>query len=261
MRRVSAALLALGVLCAAGCNQSTPTMQAVLNPSAGHVPFEARIACYAPPGELTFELPEETIGPQESGEIHVTVDSLDWSARVVWTDGEHVLECILTATAANARPRIRRVRINGKDNEWQLEPFARTLIEVIVDYRGEWELESIEVEGSNDRLPYTVFHPPYTGEPHAYWQGWVIENAGIVYPVYASIETDGLPFTPTGLDEGYPTSYQVTNALFYDYSASREGLEIPEQTGTITVAVRDEFGRRTTRAFDIPIQAADFTEG
>jgi hypothetical protein len=216
--------------------------------------------CRAPAGTFTFALPDETVGPQADGVLEVTVDSLDWTAVVTWTDGETTLSQTVRATGNNPPPNIRGVRINGKNDLWQLEPMERTLIEVIVDYGGAWRLESVGVEGSHSSAPFTVFYPPYQpGVCHAYWNGWIIENACIVYPVYASIDTDGLPYSPTGLDEGYPTSYRVTNRLIYDYPARSDGtLEIPAQSGLVRVTVEDEFGRLTTRVFDIPIQAVDY---
>jgi hypothetical protein len=138
----------------------------------------------------------------------------------------------------------------------------RTLIEVIVYYENEWRVSSFSVEGSNSSAPFTVFYPPYeAGVCHAYWYSWIIENACIVYPVYASVDTAGLPYSPTGLDEGYPTSYQPTNQFFYDYGSSTEHeLEIPAQEGTVSVTVEDEFGRLTTQTFSIPVSAMDFTD-
>jgi len=138
----------------------------------------------------------------------------------------------------------------------------RTLIETIVDYAGEWRVSSISVKGSGCSAPFTVFYPPYEpGVCHASWKGWLIENAGIVYPVYASIDTDGLPYAPNGLEDGYPTSFKVTNRFFFDYPSSSENtLEIPAQVGVIAVTVEDEFGRLTTQPFEIPLQACDYSD-
>ena len=264
MRRLRFALLLLCVGMAGhllGCGPSAPTsITAWITPHDGRIPYTATIYCNAPEGFFTFELPDSTIGPQATSSLDVTVDSANWNAKVIWTDGETTLWDRVTATANNPRPTILGVRINGISNLWQLEPLERTLIEVIVDYGDDWRLTSIAVEGSASSAPFTVFYPPYeAGVCHASWNGWILENAAIVYPVYASIDTDGLPYTMSGIDVGYPTSYRSTNKLYDDWPATKEGkLEIPAQDGLITVTVEDKLGRSTTKVFAIPIQACDF---
>ena len=260
-------LLAVTVLSALfGCDlfQTSPpvSLVVVINPNIEKVPYSATIVCTAPPGEYTFELPNETVGPQTANTLEVVVDSLNWEAVVSWTNGVNVRTSTVNATGNNPRPNIHGIRINGKNDLWQLKPMERTLIEVIVYYENEWRVSSFSVEGSNSSVPFTVFYPPYeAGVCHAYWYSWIIENACIVYPVYASIDTSGLPYSPTGLDEGYPTSYQITNQFFYDYGSSTEDeLEIPEQEATVSVTVEDEFGRLTTQTFLVPLSAMDFTD-
>ena len=264
-KELTALLLAVMLLpLLSGCDlflaNPAPTLTAWITPNDGRVPYSATIYCRAPAGTFAFALPGETVGPESSGVLEVTVDALDWRAVVTWTDGEATLSQTVRATGNNPRPNIRGVRINGKNDLWQLEPMERTLIEVVVDHGGVWRLHSVEVEGSHSSAPFTVFYPPYQqGVCHAYWNGWIIENACIVYPVYASIDSAGLPYSPTGLDEGYPTSYRVANRLIYDYPAQSDGtLEIPAQSGFIRVTVEDEFGRLTSRTFEIPIQACDY---
>ena len=261
-RRIALAVIACALLGHLfGCSPPPPTsITAWITPHDGRIPYTATIYCEAPPGRFTFELPGQTIGPQEIPTLDVTVDSPHWNAKIIWTDGETTLWDRVTATANNPRPTILGVRINGINNLWQLEPLERTLIEVIVDYGGDWRLTSIVVEGSASSAPFSVFYPPYEpGVCHASWHGWVIENAAIVYPVYASIDTDGLPYTMSGIDVGYPTSHHSTNKLYDDWSAVKDNeLEIPAQDGLITVTVDDEFGRSTTKVFAIPIQAHDY---
>ena len=264
-RRAAAYLFGLAILpLVFGCDllrQSPPTsITAWITPTDGRVPYTATIFCDALPGEFTFELPNETVGPQPTNTLEVTVDSLEWGAVVTWTDGITTLASTVRATGNNSRPLIRGIRINGLNDLWQLEPMDRTLIETIVDYADEWRVTSISVEGSGCSAPFTVFYPPYEpGVCHASWKGWIIENAGIVYPVYASIDTDGLPYAPNGLEDGYPTSYRMTNKLIYDYgSVSDTVLEIPAQDGFVTVTVEDNFGRLTARTIAIPIQACDY---
>jgi len=241
-RRVGLSLLAVAVLAALfGCElfQAPPPAPLVvlINPKIEKVPYSATIVCTSPPGEYTFELPNETVGPQTANTLEVVVDSLNWEAVVSWTNGVNVLTSTVNATGNNPRPNIHGIIINGKKDLWLLKPMERTLIEVIVYYENEWRVSSFSVEGSNSSVPFSVFYPPYeAGVCHAYFHSWVIENACIVYPVYASIDTDGLPYSPTGLDEGYPTSYQPTNRFFYDYGFSTEHeLEGPAQEGTVSV--------------------------
>ena len=267
VRRARVSLLGIAVLFALfGCDlfqASEPASLVVLiNPNIGKVPYSATIVCISSPGEYTFELPNETVGPQTGNSLEVVVDSLNWEAVVSWSDGVDLRTSTVNATGNNPRPNIHGVKINGKNDLWLLKPMERSLIEVIVYYENEWRVSSFNVEGSISSAPYTVFYPPYeAGVCHAYWYSWIIENACIVYPVYASIDTSGLPYSPTGLDEGYPTSYQVTNQFYYDYLSSTAGtLEVPAQEGTISVTVEDEFGRLTTQAFLIPIAALDFTD-
>jgi len=266
MKRLKVGVIGMAVLALCGCSLLSPPaptlISAWITPNSGKVPYAATIYCNAPDGQFTFELPDETIGPQTEGQLDVIVDSLDWEATVLWTDGGTVLSATARATGNNPRPRIRGVRINGINDLWQLEPLERTLIEAIVEYGGECRVDSFDVWGSWSSAPFSVFYPPYEpGICHAFWKGWIIEDACIVYPVYASIDTKGLPYTMCGLDEGYPTSHQNTNRLYYDFPASSGGtLEIPAQRGFIEVTVRDDFGRLTSATFNIPIQAADYGE-
>ena len=258
-----AALLAAGVAALTACTSpiTNADLAVAMNPRSGNVPFEAKIECFAPQGTFTLDTGTEVIGPQEDGEFVVTVDRFDWVATLTWTDGETILTREIEAYATNPAPYIRGIRINGNSNLWQLEPRERTLLEALVDYAGEWHVSSFTVKGSNDAFPYSVFYPPYVpGVCHAYWMGWIIENACIVYPVYTSIETDGLPYTPSTLDTGYPYSNSGTTNVYTYGAPTDEGLEIPPQQGTVTVEVTDEFGRLTTRSFTVPIQGLDYRD-
>jgi len=266
MRTLAATLLGSLILAyVLGCSLLEPapptSIVAFIRPTEGQVPYAATIYCSAPPGQFTFELPNETIGPQAANCLDVVIDSLEWDAVVTWSDGEAVLSATARATGNNPRPSIRAIRINGLDDLWQLEPLERTLIEAIIEYGGDCHVVSFEVWGSESSAPFSVFYPPYEGEGicHAMWKTWIIENACIVYPVYASIDTDGLPYAPNGLETGYPTSYQNTNKLYYDFPAGGDGLlEIPPQEGFAKVTVLDDFNRLTSETFEIPIQALDY---
>ncbi|MFC2105193.1 hypothetical protein ACFLS0_00295 [Candidatus Bipolaricaulota bacterium] len=141
--------------------QATPpvSLEVLINPNTEKVPYSATIVCTAPPGEFTFELPNETVGPQTTHTLEVVVDSLNWEAVVSWTNGVNVRTCTVNATGNNPRPNIHGIRINGKNDLWLLKPMERTLIEVIVYYENEWRVSSFGVEGSNSSVPFTVFRP------------------------------------------------------------------------------------------------------
>ena len=83
-----------------------------------------------------------------------------------------------------------------------------------------------------------------------------------LYPAYRSVETGGLPYSPTALDTGYPCcNLAQGNVFFTEYPSSAAGkLEIPAQTGVVTVSVRDNFDRLTVKSFNIPISSLDFTD-
>lgn len=240
--------------------QAVPELVVILSPEIGYVPYETTITCFAPPGQFTFQLPDGTVGPQPEGTLVATVDRANWSVVVRWTDGETTLSRAVSAGMTNSPPRITGVIINGKNDLWYLKRMERTLLQAVVQYMGEYRVVEYAVRGSLSPTPYSIFYPPYEpGVCQAYWKGWIIENACIVYPVYASIEGESLPYSPTGLDAGYPTSYRHTNAIVdrwpgYDQEHG-SSLQVPEQTGTIVVTVEDEFGRRVSQAFTVPIHA------
>jgi len=261
MRRLAGVVLCGLLGCLVGCLSPPPTLSVEISPEVGHVPFEAAIVAEAPRGTFTFHLPEATI-EQESGTLTVTVETLEWEATVVWTDGEYVITKSIEAFGSNARPLIYPPVINGNKELWRLVPFDRTLISFdrSIYYDGTWRVASIEVSGS-EHGSFTVFHPPYEpGACHAIYRGWLQENACIVYPVYRSIETSGPPYSPTALDEGYPyLGWKNTNAYFEQFPSSSSGEEeIPEQIGEITVTLIDNFGRSTTKSFPIPVEGLDY---
>ena len=254
-------MILLGVF---GCElflPSPPVLKVSVNPDVGEIPYKAQIICQAPAGWYTYQVDGQTVGPTRDSTLDVVVDAMDWSATVTWANDNHSLAETVYATGNNSRPRITGIRINGQSDLWQLEPMERTLLEPIVRYNGEWRLVSIDVTATASAWPFTVFYPPYQAEVcHAYWHGWIIENAAIIYPVYCSIDTTGLPYSPTGLDEGYPTSYYNTNR-FTDHASSTEGdLEIPAQDALVAVTVKDDFGRQTKSTFRIPVSACDYTD-
>lgn len=264
----TAALFILGSLIVAslsGCVlfEEQPTLQLTIEPGFGNVPFEATIHAFAPPGEFTFELPDSTI-IQEDSQLDVIVDSLNWSAIVRWTDGKTILTQTIEAAATNPRPSIQRPIINGDMYLWQLEPLERTLVSFAntVRYNGEWRVSSIEI--SADPLgEFTVFYPPYeAGVCQAEYYNIVHRNSCIVYPNYKSIETSGLPYSPTALDTGYPFSGSTnTNAYRDEFaSASQDDEEYSALQATIVVEVIDEWDRVTSASFTIRVNPLDYTD-
>lgn len=253
--------LALACMVAmAGCTGPVPELTVSMTPQLGLAPYQATITCTAPRGLFTFTLPGQTIGPQPEGTITTTIDRAGWSAVVTWTDGETVLARTITADISNSLPQIAGVIVNGKKDRWYLTRMERTLLQAVVHHSGEYLVTGFSVSGALSSIPYSVFYPPYERDVcHAYWNGWIFEDACIVYPVYASVEEQPLPYSPTGLDAGYPTSYRYTNTIvdrLPDYDADDgSSVQIPEQEGTITVSVQDEFGRTVTKSFSIPIRA------
>jgi len=262
MRRLS--LLALVLLTLAACSPDAPQFYAIIVPASGHVPYEATITATPLGGHYVYELPLGEVIESDSNTLVVTVDWLEWDATVRTTKNGHDLEDKVHARGTNASPRINTPIIGGDLDRWWLVPFGRTLIDFGtrgnrgVQYSGEWRIQAIYVSGALHEFGYTVFHPPYeSGTCHAEWKGMLHECAGIVYPCYASVPND-IPFSPTGLDEGYPgygeNQYRCTNAI--DWRAALGDVdEMPAQGGTVRVEVVDEFGRLTEASFMIPIMS------
>ena len=249
------------VLATTGCTEpGLESPNARIVPSSGVVPYEATVKVDPIADTYVFRLPDRTV-TQDSPQLPVTVDRITYNVKVECRRQDQIAVGSARAIGTNAAPQILGVRVNGIADLWLLKPFERTLLEPIVSYEGDWALSSLQVTGSIYVGPYSTFHPPYEpGVPHAEWRGQDRENAAIVYPLYMSIENDyGLPYSPTGLDEGYPTSYSVTNAFEFGSSGSAD-TSIPAQAGTLRVSVKDEFGRTTSASFEIPISATGFVD-
>jgi hypothetical protein len=258
------AVVGAGLLVAlAGCElfeQPAPTLSVKLDPPAGYVPYSAVVTASAPLGTFTFETPEGEI-TQESGALAVEITTAYWSCVVTWTDGEYVLTDTVVAQSTNALPEIRAPLIHGMPGRWKLVPFERTLIDFsrsISDGR----LVSVSVRGDLVDADYSIFYPPYEeGVCHAEYHGQIVEEACVVYPFYKSVESGGLPYTPTGFDLGYPVLHgQNSNALYYEYDSSGPGTEIPAQEGWITATAENDIGQRVSTSFSIPIDPCDFFE-
>ena len=261
--RVGAAVvgcLLLPVLLA-GCMMQAPTIappNARIVPSRGVVPFQATIMVDDVATSYVFHLPDGSQVTSDDPTLTITVDRLDYPVTIDCIKGELMTSQTVTAHGTNALPIIRTVQINGVNDLWTLTPFLRTLIVPVVSYTGDWSLTSIKVSGDAYPGPYSTFYPPYeAGVCHAYWQGHTWENAAIVYPVYKSVPGDVLPYSPTGLDEGYPTSYKNTNSYLFT-SKPGERVVIPEQEGQIAVSIVDDFGRVISKTFSIPIATSSF---
>ncbi len=260
-RAVVAAISLLVAL--VGCElleQPGPTLSVRLDPPAGYVPYSAVVIASAPPGTFTFEIPQGK-ATQESGTLAVEVTTAYWSCVVTWTDGDSVLTDTVVAKPTNALPEIRAPLINGMPGRWKLVPFERTLIDFsrsISDGR----LVSVSVRGDLVDSDYSIFYPPYEeGVCHAEYHLQIVDNACVVYPFYKSVESGGLPYTPTGFDLGYPVLIgQNSNALLYEYGSSGPGTEIPAQVGWITATAENDIGQRVSTSFSIPIDPCDFFE-
>jgi len=260
--RVRRAVLLLLVVCGlmaalSGCNKPVPEFEARIEPSRGHVPFEATITASDIAQSYTFLLPGETI-TQENPVLEVVVDQLVWSATVKTEYAGVVLSDTVEPTATNAPPVIHNLTINGLRDRWSLKPGERTLLEFTVS--SDSEVVDVEVWGSAYTTRYSIFIAPYDGDYHAIYMGRWYDDACIVYPMYASIPGEDLPYAPTGLEEGYPYLIgRVTNQFEFG-GATDDGEEVPPQNGYIKVTAEGPLGLRTTRTFIIPIHAVNFED-
>jgi len=243
-----------------------------IEPDHGYVPFEARIVCTPLAGAYTYELPDGTRIGNSSPELDVVVDSLSWEVAVTWSDGEHTRTGNATAIGTNARPRILRPVIGGNPEMWILEPRERTMIdfshreatmagpETGVVYDGDCRVVEIRLECSlktlcGQAVPDSVFAPPYEpGIVHALFNGQVYEDACIVYPTYTGeLDPGGLPYAPAA-ESGYSYDPYHVRTLYH-------GVTFPAQTAQIRVTVEDEFGRRTSASFEIPVSTLTSNPG
>jgi len=250
--------LLVGILFVVGCTRSTADFHVSIRPMRGHVPFQATVTATDIGDSYTFHLPNESI-TQDSPVLEVTVDSMYWTVVVETTCGGRVYNDDISAFGSNAPPRVDMIVINGIRDRWYLTPRERTLIEV--DTSPGAEVVDVDVWGSGVAQHFSIFIAPYDGDYHAIYKNRYVENACIVYPLYCSIPPNQpgqtLPYAPTALETGYPYLIgQSTNAI--GIPAASEELEIPAQSGRIQITVQDEIGQRTTRTFEIPIQACDF---
>ncbi len=250
---------------ATSCDQPV-AFHAVVTPTLGHVPYSARIVCTELAGTYAYRLPDGTHVTSAESTLDVTVDRLDWTAQVTWTDGRQVRTQEVMAHGSNPPPLIGRPGINGDPLLWYLKPGERTLIdfshhpatlsgpETGVVYDGLWHVVSVQVEPQLKRLcgaPVgdSIFCPPFEKDVwHGSFRGQVYENACIVYPLYTSeAAPDGRPYPPIP-EDGYPSDLlRRIHDLYY-------GLAFPAQQATIRVVVEDEWGRKTTASFEIPVE-------
>jgi len=264
--RLALAGLAAGAgLVVAGCTPTVIPFAAYVDPPRGHVPYEATIVSTELGGTYTFYVNGETFVQQECT-LRVTVDDLEWEARVEWTNGRDRAEATAAAQGTNALPRILRPMIDHHPETWVLIPRERTLIdfthrpseypglETGVVFDGGWRVTEIHVMQALKTLPDSIFCPPYEpGVYHAAYGGELIDNACIVYPLYTSEwSPNGLPYPPS-YEEGYPQDPLARqHNLFY-------GIPFDEGGATISVTVEDEWGRVATASFVIPVRALHHT--
>ncbi|MGD9676619.1 MAG: hypothetical protein AB7V19_08040 [Candidatus Bipolaricaulia bacterium] len=269
MRAVGLCCVGLLVVGLAACEKPI-AFDARIDPPLGHVPYEATILCSAPRGEYTYALPNGQVVTTADAELAVTVDRLRWIAEVGWTNGEQVRTNTVIATGSNARPTIFRPRINGIPSRWFLSPFERTLIDasyheatVSTDVSGvlcddAWHLVDVQLTCSlktlcGSPIPDSVFCPPREdGVWHALYNATLCENACIVYPLYtAELASNGAPYAPRP-EEGYVYSPARVREIY-------DGIGFPAQEATIEIVVEDEWGRRTSATFEIPLHATVYS--
>ena len=272
MNRLRTAAWLLMIMLAAvlgGCflfDSPEPAIHAVIAPEQGIVPYTAQIVATAPEGGLfTFALPDATI-IQESSVLEVLVDNLSWSATITWTEGDVEISTTVTATGSNERPTINRPLVNGIASQWFLKPRERTLIDFAyrpatmtspttgVFYNEEWSIHEISVMCSkkllcNQPIRDSIYCPPYeTGTYHARFNGTLYESACIVYPTSTyEPSARGIPYAPAP-EDGYSYDTIQNRSVFKQVS-------FPAQTAIIRVVVRDNFGRLTSKEFEIPVLA------
>ncbi len=254
---------------ACGCSTDPFPFNAVLDPSTGNVPYQARLTATPGLDSYVFELPDRTV-EQSDPELLVTVDTMDWSATVTgWLADRPVGDDTVRATGTNPLPRILRPLINGEPQTWRLNPRERTLIdfsyhertmagdETGVSFGGTWRIREIRVEYEEKYLwgrfiADSIFCPPYEpGVFHALDQGVLYENACVIYPLYTSEEgPDGVPYAPVA-EAGY-TYDAMRNHNLYD------GVSFPAQMATIYVTVEDQWGREISASFEIPVAELDY---
>jgi hypothetical protein len=128
-----------------------------------------------------------------------------------------------------------------------------------VDYDRDWSIHEISVMCSekllcNQPIRDSIYCPPYeTGTYHANFNGTLYESACIVYPTSTyEPSTSGIPYAPTP-EDGYSYDTIQNRSIFKQVS-------FPAQTAIIRVIVRDNFGRLTSKEFEIPVLALSFED-
>ena len=274
VRFATLALVLVLMAIIAGCDEPVH-FNAIIEPAQGYVPYEARIVCTSLAGTYSYELPSGKTITSSANVLDVTVDRLDWTARVGWSDGEQARTDVVSAQGTNPLPEVHRPRISGDAFRWFLRPRERTLIdfthypaglsgpETGVAYDGAWRVVSIEVDCELKSLcgaPITdsVFCPPYeAGRYHALFGSQVVENACVVYPVYTSETSDDERPYPPAPEPGYPFDAFRGHDLFAlmaQQNAILHRVGFPAQTAVIRAVVEDDWGRLTTASFDIPVE-------
>jgi len=263
-------MVLVAFLCAlAGCTEPPAAFRAYVDPPTGHVPYTARVVFSSPPGTYTVELPDGTSLTTREDEIEVTVDRLEWTAHVTWTDGSQVRTADATALGTNAPPTILAPRLNGDAFQGVVRPREATLVDFThyaaglagpesgVVYDGDWRIVSIRAEAETKRLcespmADSIYTPPWAEDQyHALFRGHIWENACLLYPLYTS-ETapNGRPYAPESLPGYEYDGIKNRNVLL--------GVGFPEQDLVISVTVQDDWGRTTSASFVFRVAAAAY---
>jgi len=217
-----------------GCFSTThsllPLFRVEIVPNSGHPPFEVTItATDMDSGVYTFDLPGQLV-EQTSNTLKATVNRDPYEVRVLWSDEENgPLEATKSINVVNEGPTIRRPRL-GPNSDWHLRPREKTLLDFnyfagsmygeatgIDDPDGDsCHIIQITVRCEIKSVDDSIFCPPYEqGVFHAFWQGYLIDNACIIYPTYTG---ELSPFLPPA-----PTSFRSDRIEFVDpfhYDAS-----------------------------------------
>lgn len=160
---IGMALLALN-----GCGlvPQEQTLLITVSPPSGHPPFDISIAAACSQSGGKYSLIIGGQDPIESnGSFTATVDAWPWKARVVWSDGDTVIEEPVIVTLQNERPVAHNLSI------FPGSPITG---------QGEWiDLRYLE-QGCGNGMPARISgfeDPDYTAD------GYSIENDGFTYHI------------------------------------------------------------------------------
>jgi len=110
-----------------------------------------------------------------------------------------------------------------------------------------WRIVEVTMKCTERRYPETVYCPPREDDVfHATYNGRVVENAFLVFPLTAYEGSGSVPYAPVPL-EGYPCDAAHQRNVFY-------GIIFPRtQEAILSVTVEDEHGARATGLFSYTV--------